>query len=104
MKCKDCNYCKIGHFREMPNDYVCTGVKRPFVIDDVNQECTEYPEKTGKYSYKFVKPYQPKEVEAFVGDTGIYVPSETYGCHKLLMSKEIFVEAYNKWINGDGNA
>ena len=43
MKCKDCNCCKLGHFSEMPNDYICTGVKRPFVIENVNNECTEYP-------------------------------------------------------------
>ena len=47
----------------------------------------------------------------YVGDDGIYVPSEHYvpkgfaPVYKLLMSKEVFVEAYNKWIKGeDGNA
>ena len=103
MKCKDCNSCKLGHFKEMPNDYVCTGVKYPFVIKDIEHECTEYPEKTGKYTFKMATTYQQKDIKAFVGDDGIYVPSEVYGCHKLLMSKDIFVEAYNKWINGEGN-
>lgn len=45
MKCKDCDCCKLGHFKEMPNDYVCTGVKYPFIINDINHQCTEYPEK-----------------------------------------------------------
>lgn len=29
----------------MPNDYVCTGVKHPFIINDIDHQCTEYPEK-----------------------------------------------------------
>lgn len=48
MQCKDCNCCKLGHFNEMPNDYVCTGVKHPFIINDINHQCTEYPEKAEK--------------------------------------------------------
>lgn len=40
----------------------------------------------------------------YVDDDGIYVPIEEYvaeGCasnYKCLMTKEMFVEAYNKWI------
>ena len=40
----------------------------------------------------------------YVGDDGIYVPLEAYvseGCecsYECVMTKEIFVEAYNKWI------
>ena len=94
MKCKDCDYCKLGYFKDRPNDYVCTGVKYPFVIDNIDQECTEYPERTGKYT----KSYQPKEVKAYVGVDGIYVPSDVYGYHKLLMTREVFVEAYNRYI------
>lgn len=35
----------------------------------------------------------------FVGDDGIYVPS-LYNphCHQCLITRELFVEAYNKWI------
>lgn len=41
-------------------------------------------------------------VKAFVGDDGIYVPSRhDFRCHEMLISKELFVEAYNKWIKGD---
>ena len=37
--------------------------------------------------------------KAFVGDDGIYVPSmHDFRYHEMLISKEIFVEAYNKWI------
>lgn len=43
MKCRECNCCKKGWFDYMPEVYVCTGVKEPFAIDDINRECTEYP-------------------------------------------------------------
>ena len=45
MKCKDCNACHKGYFQSKPEDYVCIGVYEPFVIDNIDNECTEYPEK-----------------------------------------------------------
>ena len=48
MKCRECSACNKGWFKSKPNDYVCTGVKEPFVINDINVECTEYPEKRRK--------------------------------------------------------
>lgn len=45
--------------------------------------------------------------EPYVDDNGIWTPYEEYvleGCasdYKLVMSKEMFIEAYNKWIKGD---
>ena len=44
-----------------------------------------------------IVPAEP--AKAYVGDDGIYVPSNV-DCryHKLLISRELFVEAYNKWI------
>lgn len=45
MKCKDCNACQLGYFKSKPNSYVCIGVKVPFVIEDINAECTEYESK-----------------------------------------------------------
>lgn len=45
MKCKDCECCRFGYEKHRPNDYVCTGVKHPFVIADINTECTEYPDR-----------------------------------------------------------
>lgn len=44
-----------------------------------------------------IKPAEP--VKAFVGNDGIYVPcSCDHRYHQMLISKELFVEAYNKWI------
>lgn len=60
--------------------------------------------------------YNRKEKEyekkyPFVGNDGIYIPVEEYqpkgesGMFKCIMTKEIFVEAYNKWIKeGDDHA
>lgn len=48
MKCKDCSSCHEGWFSYRPNAYVCIGVKEPFIISDIEQECTEYPEKRDK--------------------------------------------------------
>ena len=42
MQCKDCDCCKKGFFSYMPDDYVCIGVKEPFLIDDINMKCTAY--------------------------------------------------------------
>jgi hypothetical protein len=44
-----------------------------------------------------IVPCEP--VKAYVGDDGIYVPScYDFRYYKMLISKELFVEAYNKWI------
>ena len=42
MKCKNCSACHKGYFKSKPDDYVCTGVCEPFVIRNINNECTEY--------------------------------------------------------------
>lgn len=42
MKCLECRACHKGWFKSKPNDYVCTGVPEPFIIEDVHAECTEY--------------------------------------------------------------
>lgn len=45
MKCKECKACRKGFFASKPEAYVCIGVPEPFVIDDIDVKCTEYPEK-----------------------------------------------------------
>ncbi len=99
MKCIECNACRQGYFESRPLAYVCIGVKEPFVIDDINSECTEYGWTTlAKPSDVWVKQYP------YVDEKGIYVPCAEYvqeGCastYRLVISKEMFVEAYNKWI------
>lgn len=101
MKCKDCDKCKLGWFPSKPEEYVCIGVKEPFVIGDINVECTEYSYmRTTTATIQEVKP-----AKAFVDDDGIYVPSDyDFRYYKLLISRELFVEAYNKWINNNVDA
>lgn len=53
MKCKQCSSCIKGWFSSKPDDYVCTGVKEPFIIQDINVECTEYEEKRDNKEYNF---------------------------------------------------
>lgn len=45
MKCKDCECCKKGWFESKPNNYICVGVREPFVIIDINMECVRRDEK-----------------------------------------------------------
>lgn len=47
MKCKECDACiKQG------NEYVCTGTKEPFVIDNIEMECSGYSQlKVMKHKY-----------------------------------------------------
>lgn len=105
MKCKDCEACKIGWFESKPNEYVCIGAKEPFVISDINVECTEYPEYRNKRTNSEIKKLRldGEYYASYVGDDGIYSPmvignSVYYQC---IVSKELFIEAYNKWIKND---
>lgn len=56
--------------------------------------------------YKPSKQLEYIKQEPYVDDNGIWVPLQEYapeGCasyYKLVISKEMFVEAYNKWIKG----
>jgi hypothetical protein len=101
MKCKDCEAAVKDFFKCEPGKYVCIGVKEPFVINDVNVECTQYPEnrdsKIGHIKMCVIE--EPEPVKPYVDDRGIYVPYELDPrYHRQLISRELFVEAYNKWI------
>lgn len=103
MKCRECSACHKGWFPSKPDSYVCIGVPEPFVIDDINHECTEYPEKVASDKIVIKSTIAPVGLaKPYVGDDGIYVASDIdLRCHKMLISKELFVEAYNKWIKGE---
>ena len=55
MNCKDCDSCKKGFFKSKPEKYICTGAKEPFVIEDINLQCTEYPDKNINMERKYMK-------------------------------------------------
>lgn len=47
MKCKECDACV-----KQRNEYICTGIKEPFVIDNIEMECSEYSQsKVMKHKY-----------------------------------------------------
>lgn len=52
MKCRECSCAEKGYFKSLPEAYVCIGVKEPFVIGNIDVECTEYPEYRKKESSK----------------------------------------------------
>ena len=65
MKCKQCTACRKGYFASKPNAYVCIGVKEPFIISDINVECTEYPENRTKPPISFLMigfDYSPEDI------------------------------------------
>ena len=53
MKCIECEWCKKGYFYNEPEQYGCVGVKHPFVIQDIKQECTEYSHLRDKQNFDF---------------------------------------------------
>lgn len=91
MKCKECDSCRKGFFESQPDAYVCIGVKEPFVIRDINHECTEYPEKNENENF-FLVGGGGKVGEFFVPATDkmMCIPLEpTYRqLSKALLSKE----------------
>jgi hypothetical protein len=98
MKCKDCESCKKGWFKSEPEKHVCIGVKHPFVIEDINKECSQYK----RLDIQTAEISKPEPAKAFVDDEGIYVPLDSDPMyHKMVISKELFIEAYNKWIKGE---
>jgi hypothetical protein len=51
VKCRNCNCAKRGYFKSVPEAYVCTGVKEPFVIYNYpDAECKEYKDKQNNHS------------------------------------------------------
>ncbi len=55
MKCCNCESCTKGFFKSRPDDYVCIGVKEPFIIENINSECSEYNEEYWDNRYKNLK-------------------------------------------------
>lgn len=54
-----------------------------------------------------IKPSIQIKQRPYVGEDGIYIPIQEYvpeGCssdYRMIMPKEMFVEAYKKWIEGE---
>lgn len=57
MKCRGCDCLIKGYFKHLPEKYVCTGVKEPFVIEDYkNAECTVYKD---RWNFNISRPSMP---------------------------------------------
>lgn len=55
MKCKYCRSCRKGFFESKPEAYVCIGVKEPFVITDIDCDCTEYVDRAKSNKIEVVR-------------------------------------------------
>lgn len=109
MKCKDCDSCRKGFCASKPDAYICIGVQEPFVIDDINHECTEYPEKNKETSPN-TEPEDKvltliKDIYEFIGDPVDYaeligspVPS-SYGMYYVYTEpEEVLLDVAAKMI------
>lgn len=105
MKCKECNCLYTKVYVGGTYEYWCHGVKVPFVIKDINQECTEYKTTILKIKEDIDSMETYCKQNPYVDDDGIYVPLHdrvkvgTMSAYKNLIPKEVFVEAYEKWIS-----
>lgn len=43
MRCKECSYKQKGWFKSRPNDWVCIATKEPFIVHDLEANCSQYP-------------------------------------------------------------
>ena len=77
MKCKNCKCCRKGWFKSQPDSYVCTGVKVPFVINNIDVDCTEYVDKAASNNVEIVRcPYcdESHYQEKYRNTTCVYSP------------------------------
>lgn len=99
MKCKFCDACKKGYFKSKPNSYICTGVKEPFVINDIEQECTEY--NNPKTTYEKIKEINNHDLEELylTVENGCASDIELSNIGKLveyIYGAHLFIEAQKK--------
>lgn len=82
MKCKDCHSCKAKVVGDKLR-YFCNATKEPFVITDIEHECTEYPEgrdEVSKAEIDFVKEaYQATNHPSYYGGE-----DNTYEARKVI--------------------
>lgn len=58
---------------------------------------------------RYIRSQKYVKQEPYIDDEGLFIPCEQYvpeGCvstYQMVISKEQFVEMYNKWIKGEEN-
>ena len=87
MKCIECNSCVKGFFNNRPELYACIGVKHPYIIRDVNQECVEYSYLKEKQNFDFNIPKSQKVCEIYL----------TNGKPKYVMTENSTKTQYTLW-------
>ena len=87
MKCIECDSCVKGFFNNQPELYACIGVKHPYIIRDVNQECAEYPELRERKIYDFKIPKTQKIIEIRL----------TNGKPKYVVTENLTKTQYTLW-------
>lgn len=89
MKCSECTACRYVTYNNHTHngEWKCYGVKEPFTIEDIEQECTEYPEmrKTNTmveedYSSVYLTPEEKAAVTS-IKDSGSTTEFDT-GAHR----------------------
>ena len=76
MKCKDCNETSTQCTCEVSPEAIAT-----MVVENISYDYSNAP-------------------AFFVDDEGIYASAMGTSAYQQVMSKEMFVEAYNRWIKG----
>ena len=90
MKCRNCNCAVRGYFKSLPEAYVCTGVKEPFVIGNYpDAECTEYK---GQHQDSTIS--DGVYMELFVVKDGVKYTA------KIVDMKEVSVTLTNSLMDG----
>ena len=65
--CVNCKCCVKGYFPSKPNEYVCTGVREPFIIGNVFKECTERKHKKKKMTnFEKIKAMSVEDMALFL--------------------------------------
>ena len=90
MKCRNCSCARKGYFASLPEEYVCIGVKEPFVIHDYqNAECTEYKDENIKSTIN-----DGAYIELFVVKDGVRQTA------KIMDMKEASIVLTNSLMDG----
>ena len=95
--CRECEYKEKGYFGSEPKEWVCIGTKHPFVIEDLDRECTEMLRTS----------YTINEVKTSIKDSGDRTEFETGAVRDMRQGKGRFdlmpLEVVAKYIEKPGD-
>ena len=99
MKCKECGCCRQGFFKSSPDAYVCIGVKEPFIINDINVDCTEY--EYLRVARQEEKNYDRRTALSVLQDlsTNMYPNHDIFGNKTLVIDRDKFEAVRKKYLD-----